>query len=236
MVNRLTCLLAAAVALTFVQQTAAQCIPTPDNTDVTDPAQCGTIFTYTENNNVGNNIALGYPVPIPVSSLTAGDFFRAYDDLFAQHQALMVVNAEVTGTIVGMTAAGENIWAYQFGDVENLTADGFTEPAILMTGSTHAREWQPAEAVTEVLETLVEQKNDNGIASYLRDNLNIVLVPVTNIDGFRQTQMFPDNVTALSTQPRDGRMRRKTMRDSATLQFKPLRLVVALSRLIMPET
>ena len=34
------------------------------------------MLTYTENDNEGTNIALGYPVPKPVASLTPVDGFR----------------------------------------------------------------------------------------------------------------------------------------------------------------
>ena len=45
-------------------------------------------FTYTESDNSGNNIALGYPVPTPVDSLTPVDGFRSYNSLNLRHQQL----------------------------------------------------------------------------------------------------------------------------------------------------
>ncbi|MCH8221730.1 MAG: hypothetical protein IIA76_10425 [Proteobacteria bacterium] len=79
---------------------------------------CGDVrFTYTENDSSGLNIALGFPPPLPVASLTAVDGFREYASLHAQHQALMIANPdEVAGTIVGQTLSGRDIWAYQLGD------------------------------------------------------------------------------------------------------------------------
>ncbi len=218
MAGRLTLSVLIVTLMCVARPAFAQCTLTPDGGDVVDPLQCGDIFTYTQNNNAGNNVALGYPPPQPVASLTAGDFFREYASLMAQHQALMMMNAEVSGTITGQTGGGSDIWAYQLGDADNLTNDGFTEPAILTNASTHAREWQPVETVTELMETLIEQKADAGMVQYLLDNVNIVLVPVLNVDGFLQTQMFWNQVTAFVVPPREGRMRRKTMRDSATLQ------------------
>src|SRR4030095_2840705 len=61
-------------------------------------AGCGdVILTYTESDNTGNNIALGYPVPIPVDSLTPVDGFRTYESLFERHQALLTMHDEVDG-------------------------------------------------------------------------------------------------------------------------------------------
>jgi hypothetical protein len=43
-----------------------------------------------------------------------------------------------------------------------------------------------------------------------------VLVPVNNVDGFVQTQLYPASVTADREQPREGRMRRKNLRNPQT--------------------
>ena len=40
-----------------------------------------------------------------------------------------------------------------------------------------------------------------------------MIIPVLNIDGFLQTQRYPATVTSSEASPRDGRMRRKNMRD-----------------------
>lgn len=171
------------------------------------------IFTYTQNDNTGNNIALGYAVPLPVASLTAVDGFRAYDELHNQHEFLAMFNANVDSRVAGKTLKGENIFAYVIGDANVTTVhDSVPEAAVMITGGTHPREWQPPEVVTELLEQLVEIKDDNSIGSYLRDNVTIVLIPVLNVDSFRQTQLFPTQVTSSVATPREGRMRRKNLR------------------------
>ena len=81
------------------------------NDEIVNPfeAGCGdVILTYTESDNTGNNIALGYPVPIPVDSLTPVAGFRTYDSLFARHQSLLMMHDEVDGQIVGETVAGRD--------------------------------------------------------------------------------------------------------------------------------
>ena len=136
------------------------------NDEIVNPfeAGCGdVILTYTESDNTGNNIALGYPVPIPVDSLTPVDGFRTYDSLFARHQSLLTMHEEVDGQIVGQTVAGENIWAYRLGDADTTTAEGFAEGAVLVNGGIHAREWQTPEAVTGLMEAMVDGKADGGL-------------------------------------------------------------------------
>ena len=199
----------------------AQCLFDQFN-EIVNPFEpgCGDVqFTYTENDSSGLNIALGYAPPVPVASLTAVDGFREFASLHAQHQALLIANPdEVTGSIVGQTLSGRDIWAYQLGDTADaLTVDGLPEPAVMVNTGTHAREWQPPEASTELFETLIESKADGGVGQYLAENLNVVILPVLNIDGFIQTQTFPLNVMAHPGQPRDGRMRRKNLRNPVSL-------------------
>ncbi|GAA4342741.1 M14 family metallopeptidase [Kangiella taiwanensis] len=181
------------------------------------------VLNYTENTNSSNQLAIGYPVPVPVDSLTAVDGFRTYDSLHSQHQSLAVTHPEVRSSVVGQTHNNRDIYVYRFGDSNNQTTDGLAEPAFLINGTIHAREWQSPEVVTELMEQLTEQKDDQGVVQYLLDNTNIIILPVMNVDGFLQTQRFPTQVTqspgtsAGSTpsqkfaQPRDGRMRRKNM-------------------------
>ncbi|WP_251358976.1 M14 family zinc carboxypeptidase [Kangiella sp. TOML190] len=181
------------------------------------------VLTYTESTNSNTEMAIGYPVPIPVDSMMAINGFRSYDSLKAHHQGLALLHPEMSSIKVGDTANGREILAYQFGDTNNTDADGLTEPAFLVNGTIHAREWQSPEVVTELIEQLMERKADQGMVQYLLENTNIVILPVLNIDGFLQTQRNPVNVTnspgtnANSSandkfaQPRDGRMRRKNM-------------------------
>ena len=66
------------------------------------------------------------------------------------------------------------------------------------------------------MEAMVDGKADGGFGQYLIENLTTVLLPVNNVDGFLQTQRFADRTTADRAQPRDGRMRRKNMRNPQT--------------------
>ncbi len=193
-----------------------------DNTgEIVNPFEpgCGDVMlTYTEADNTGNNVALGYPVPIPVASLTPVDGFRQYASLFARHQALLTLHDEVAGQVVGQTVANRDIWAYVISDTDTTIPDGFTaEGAAVINGGIHAREWQTPEAVTALFETLVERKNDGGLGQYLVENVTTIIVPVNNVDGFLTTQRYANRATATRDQPREGRMRRKNLRNPQTL-------------------
>ncbi|NVK22642.1 MAG: hypothetical protein HWD86_08995 [Kangiellaceae bacterium] len=180
-------------------------------------------LTYTENTNSSTEAALGYPVPLPKDSLVAIDGFRTYSSLKMHHDAMALQHAEMTPVVVGQTRNNRDITAFVFGDADNLDSEGKVEPAFLINGTIHAREWQSPEVVTELMERLIEEKSDQGMVQYLLENTNIVILPVLNIDGFLQTQRYPNQVTnspgttASSSrldkfaQPRDGRMRRKNM-------------------------
>ncbi len=176
-----------------------------------DPSCRDVMLTYTESDNTGNNIAIGYPVPVPVDSLTPVAGFRTWESLHARHQSLDAEFAHVSGTVVGRTSAGREIWAYVIGDPDRLTRDGRPEPAVLLNGGIHAREWQSPEAVTGVFERLAAMGADGGVGQWLIDNLTVIILPVHNVDGLISTQRYPDRVTASVEQPREGRMRRKNL-------------------------
>lgn len=177
------------------------------------------LWTYTENETGQNLVALGYPVPIPVESLTPVDGFRSYASLHARHQDLMLLNDFITGQIVGQTTNGRDIWAYQISDPDSTTDGGFlTEGAVMQNGTIHSREWQSPEVTTSLIERFAEKAGDNGVYDYLINNLNIVILPVMNVDGFLQTQRYPNQARQSTfasdpdVWPRDGRFRRKNMR------------------------
>ncbi len=167
-----------------------------------------------------NVIALGYPVPIPVDTPLPFDGFRSYAGLHMRHQDLAASTDYVHPEPIGTTFAGRTIWAYRLGDADNLTIDGLPEPATLTNGGTHAREWQTQEVVTGILELFALHENDHYFYDYLRDNVNMIVIPTLSIDSFLQTQRTP-SLNYLGSDPdfpndwpRDGRMRRKNMRDT----------------------
>jgi len=181
-------------------------------------AEPASIVQWTEGDGV---LGLGYPVPIPVDTPLPFDGFRSYHGLHTRHQDLMANTGIVHGEVVGTSHNGREIWAYRIGDADLLTRDGLPEPATLTNGGIHAREWQTPEVVTGIMELFAEQQGDHHFYDFLLDNVNMVLLPVQNVDGFVQTQRYPtqnwlytdpfDLANDPQSSPRDGRMRRKNM-------------------------
>ena len=180
-------------------------------------AQILTEWVETRQAATDDVIALGYPVPIPVDTPIPFDGFRTYAGLLARHQDLAASTAFVHPEVIGTTHRGRTIWAYRLGDNDQLTIDGRPEPATLTNGGIHAREWQSPEVVTGILELFALHESDQHFYDYLRDNVNMVVIPSLNIDGFMQTQRYPAlNYMQIdpnfpNSGPRDGRMRRKNM-------------------------
>jgi len=153
-------------------------------------------FTYTENDNSGNNLALGFPVPLPIDSLTPIDGFRTYDSLHLRHQQLSAQATWLSPLVLGNTFNGREIYGYQISTDNNLTTGGATKGTALINGGIHAREWQSPEAVTGYMEKLFEQQDNQHIEQYIIENINLMLIPVLNIDGYLQTQRYPTTVKA----------------------------------------
>ncbi|MCO7225343.1 M14 family zinc carboxypeptidase [Pleionea sp. CnH1-48] len=178
-----------------------------------------TLVDYTENDSSNGNLALGYPVPVPVASTLPVDGFRTFNSLHARHQDMALVSQHINGQIIGQTFLGRDIWAYVLSDGDNVTHEGMIiEGAMLQNGGIHAREWQSPEVVTGIIERFFDNEQDQGFYQYLLENTSVIIIPVLNIDGFTQTQRSPTRVMLStfsgdsSTTPRDGRMRRKNMR------------------------
>ena len=183
-------------------------------------AQVMTEWVETRLSGETNKIELGYPVPIPVDTPEPFDGFRTYAGLHMRHQDLAASTSWVHPEPVGTTHHGRTIWAYRLGDDDLLTVEGLPEIATLTNGGIHAREWQTPEVVTGVLELIASYESDNHFYDYLRENVNMIVIPTMNIDGLMQTQRYPSlnymqsDPDYPSTSPRDGRMRRKNLLDT----------------------
>ena len=183
------------------------------------PTNAQVLTEWVESKTPGDTtkIELGYPVPIPVDTPEPFDGFRTYAGLHMRHQDLVATTPWVHPEAIGTTHHGRTIWAYRLGDDDLLTVDGLPEVATLTNGGIHAREWQTPEVVTGILELLATHESDHHFYDYLRDNVNMIVIPSLNIDGFVQTQRYPSlnylqsDPNYPDTSPRDGRMRRKNM-------------------------
>lgn len=167
-----------------------------------------------------SKIALGYPVPMPIDTPLPFDGFRSYAGLHVRHQDLAATTPWVHPAAAGTTHYGRTIWVYQLGDADTLRPDGLPEQAMLTNAGIHAREWQSPEVATGIIELLALGEDDRHLLSYLRENANLLVIPVLNVDGFLQTQRYPSSnwlgtdPDSPDVAPRDGRMRRKNMADA----------------------
>lgn len=175
----------------------------------TAPAQ--SVVTFTENTSGSGQVALGFPPPLPVESLTPVAGFRTYASLIARAQQLDLLASEVTEHVIGSSFVSRTVYAYTLSDADTTTAHGDPEPAVMIVAGIHAREWANTETVMGILESITAARADGALNQYLVENLNIVVVPALNPDGILQTQRFPNQVV-LSGSYSDGRLRRKSMR------------------------
>ncbi len=181
------------------------------------------VFTYTENQSGPGLIPLGYPVPIPVASLTPVDGFRELASLTARLQSLALEHADISAHPVGLSTQGSTVWAYTAASPSSTTPEGFARPAFFIAATTHAREWVAPEVATGLVERIADGTGDQGIVRYLLDHTRLVIIPVLNVDGFAMTQKFPTQAIVGADPcvpngwPRDGRMRRKNMRGVDTV-------------------
>lgn len=175
---------------------------------------------YTESGTANHQFALGYAVPQPVMSAAPVNGFRTYQALDSRLQAIALGNGMVRAQVVGQTLAGRDIVAYVLSDGDGLTARADApEPALMINGGIHAREWASPEVVAGLLERFDAHTGQGGMVDYLLDNTQIILIPVLNADGFVHTQRTPAHVLESTFTredppnrwPRDGRMRRKNM-------------------------
>lgn len=183
------------------------------------PLAAQQIMTLTDTEVGPDRIPLGFPVPLPQDTPLPFDGFRSYNGLHTRAQDLLLLSPRLRGEVVGQTLEGRDIWAYSVGDADGLGAEGRPEPALMVNGGIHAREWQSPEVVTGLLESLVERADPVGLDQFLLDEVNLVVIPVLNVDGFLMTQAEPariwEGLDPISPiWPRDGRMRRKNHRST----------------------
>jgi hypothetical protein len=176
------------------------------------------VRNYTQFKSGVDDLALGYPVPVPVASLTPVDGFRDYPSLHARLQSLALQHDDVAAHQVGQSIHGNGIWAYLVGRPGAADREGRAKPAFFINATTHAREWQAPEVATGLVERMAAGADDGGLVRYLLDNSRLVIIPVQNVDGFLMTQQNPNQGVVGADPcwpdhwPRDGRMRRKNMR------------------------
>jgi hypothetical protein len=157
--------------------------------------------------------------PAPQESLEPVVGFRSYDSLLARHEDLYLGSDLMDQTQIGSSFAGRPIFAYRITGTGPRGVDGTLKPPVMFEGLIHAREWIAGEVVTRLIEKLVLEHGTDPIVTYLVDHLEIVCVPVSNPDGFLQTQRyFNTTVSGGFGGGDDGRLRRKNMKNANGMQ------------------
>jgi hypothetical protein len=174
------------------------------------------VFEYT-------NANLGYPVPVPVASLTPVSGYRDYDSLVARQAALALAYEHLTVQKTGSSLMGEDIHSYRFSSAGSSTPEGIAKGSAAFQGCIHAREWAAHEASMAVFEWLAEDRDEDPVADYIVENMEILFHAMNNPDGVKQTNRYYNKVVKYGTSTRpsggndyDGRNRRKNMRDADT--------------------
>src|SRR5690606_16589411 len=150
----------------------------------------GTLM-LTEDQLGENLVPLGYPVPQPRNTPEPADGFRSYAALRARLAALEQGSVDFRSVQIGSSREQRSISAWILGDADDTTPAGRPESAALVNGTIHAREWASPEVVTGLIERFAERADDGGLYRYLLDHVNLIVVPVLNVDGFLHTQRTP---------------------------------------------
>ncbi|KAA8498541.1 Carboxypeptidase A1 [Porphyridium purpureum] len=133
------------------------------------------------------------PEPLPQSTDENGTFYassfydtyRDLDDVYKHMEELVELYPEVLSLVtLGASSSGRPIYAFRVGRTSS------SSPVRgVMTGLQHAREWIAVSSVIYVAEVLCLQytkKTDKAIVALL-DNVELVLVPIVNPDGYVHT-------------------------------------------------
>lgn len=182
------------------------------------------IANYVESASIPSDpdeIAIGYPVPEPRDQAAPFAGFRSLNGLYLRAAELAQQSTGPRLSIATTSAGGRDIPLLCFGPTDRAAQ-------VLQTGGIHAREWAAPEAVMGLAEAFTLER-DQPLVGWVAANIPACLAPVINPDGFAQTQRealqtrvceAPEagnpaaDCNAASSYPRDGRMRRKNLRDS----------------------
>lgn len=186
------------------------------------PAAQARVLTYVESNpsNDADQVALGYPVPQAVEQSQPLAGFRSLSGIYLRHRELSLEPGGPRLEEWGRSLEDRPIEALCFGP------EAATQ--VLYTGGIHAREWASPEAVLGLAEWL-SLETEQPLVRWVAQTVPLCLLSVVNPDGLAHTQQIasqtriceapeqpgvgpdcPANVAV----PRDGRMRRKNLRDS----------------------
>ncbi|MFM9997195.1 MAG: M14 family metallopeptidase [Phycisphaerales bacterium] len=118
------------------------------------------------------------------------DAFKNYTELRAHFQDLANANPGLaTLTTIGTSVEGRPLVALR------ITGPGSTaeRPAILYTATQHAREWAVPMTVAYIAEHLITDYATDPLVKGLVDNIEFIIIPVVNPDGYEFTWQSAQN-------------------------------------------
>ncbi len=112
--------------------------------------------------------------------LTFYDEYRTLDEFWARWQQISDINPDVAGfQVIGQSLEGRDMPGFV---LNGNGAEG--KPVMLINACQHAREWVSPAATTFLIEQLVEGYGSDARITRLLDELEWVIVPMVNPDGF----------------------------------------------------
>ncbi len=110
------------------------------------------------------------------------DDYPSLDELYSWYNQIEEENPEIVKKIhVGNSYEGRNIWAIKVSDDVEKDEE---EPAVMIDGNIHAREWSGSQVASYYLWRVVNDYESNETIRWLVNNREIFVVPMTNPDGY----------------------------------------------------
>ncbi|HVM27744.1 MAG TPA: M14 family zinc carboxypeptidase [Mycobacteriales bacterium] len=135
-----------------------------------------------------------YAASTEVSPLPSGrTTYRQPADYATEIDALVAARPDIAKRIsIGKSVEGRDLTGIEIGRDVNAPEDG--RPVFLMFGAHHAREWPSAELPMEFATDLVRSFGSDERITSLLSRGRIIIVPVSNPDGFHASRVSGDVV------------------------------------------
>jgi len=134
-----------------------------------------------------------------MGNYTFNEVVEKMDSLASLYPAIVSVKESI-----GTSIEGRTIWAFKVSDIPNQNE---SEPEILYTGLTHAREPLGMMNQFYFVDWLCENYSTDPVAQYLVDERELWFIPVINPDGYVYNETI---------RPNGGGMHRKNRRDTGS--------------------
>ena len=144
-----------------------------------------------------------YPTPNYFSFGSVGGYYsyeEIMEELDSMHQRFPQLVSSRQEVSSMTTIEGRKLWYVKISDNPGITE---TEPQVLYSALTHAREPQGMQQLFFFMYFLLENYNNNSTIKYILDNTELYFIPCVNPDGYKLNQ---------TTNPNGGGMHRKNCR------------------------